>query len=83
MNELLVLLYLQTYLWDIPKGFPKKGSWRLASWAEVLRKGRGLEAVVSKKYRPDPRSVPRYFFVDRYRTAIHFLAAGTERDRNG
>ena len=24
MNKLLVLLYLQTYLWDIPKGFPKK-----------------------------------------------------------
>jgi len=27
-----------------PKGVsPKKGSWRLALWAEVLRKGRGLE----------------------------------------
>ena len=32
----------QTYLWDNPRGFPKKGSWRLALWAEVLRKERGL-----------------------------------------
>ena len=40
-------------------------------------------AVVSKKYRPDPRSVPRYFFEDRYRIAIHFQVGGTERDRNG
>ena len=26
-----------------PKGVSQKGSWRLALWAEVLRKGRGLE----------------------------------------
>ena len=42
-----------------------------------------VASVVSKKYRTDPRSVPRYFSEERYRTAIHFQTAGKEWDRNG
>ena len=38
---------------------------------------------MSKKYRTDPRSVPRYFSEERYRTAIHFQTEGKEWDRNG